>query len=140
MKERVHKTLEALEACSGRSCGLCPYTAPRTSACERMLKADAAALVADLWGIISQPVQNAAQEVQPFTRASILEAARKCVCGEREGEYGTPEDNFAHIANLWGDLPAEGLRGGRLLLPDPARRCGYHDGPDEALPDDGRPV
>lgn len=101
MKERVHKTLEALEACSGRSCGLCPYTASRTSACERMLKTDAAALVADLWGIVSQPVQNAAQEVQPFTRASILEAARKCVCGEREGEYGTPEDNFAHIANLW---------------------------------------
>lgn len=101
MKERVHMILDALEACAGRSCGLCPYTAPRTSACERMLKADAAALIADLWGIISQPVQNAAQEAQPITRASILEAARVCVCGEREGEYGTPEDSFSTIARLW---------------------------------------
>lgn len=101
MKERVHRTLEALEACSGRSCGHCPYTAPRTSACERMLKADATSLIVDLWGIISQPVQNASQKPQPMTRASILETARKCVCGEREGEYGTPENSFSTIARLW---------------------------------------
>ena len=34
-------------------------------------------------------------------RAEILEAARKCVCGEREQDYGTPEDNFQTIAELW---------------------------------------
>lgn len=28
-------------------------------------------------------------------RAEILEQARKCVCGEREREYGRPENNFA---------------------------------------------
>ena len=27
-------------------------------------------------------------------RAEILEAARVCVCGEREQDYGTPENNF----------------------------------------------
>ncbi len=101
MKDRVHKMLTALEACSGRSCGLCPYTSPRTSACERMVKADAAALICDLWGIVSQPVENAAREPQPVTRASILEAARKCVCGEREGQYGNPEDSFSSVARLW---------------------------------------
>lgn len=35
-------------------------------------------------------------------RAEILEAARVCVCGEREQEYGTPEDSFSIIADLWG--------------------------------------
>ena len=37
------------------------------------------------------------------TRASILEAARICVCGDREQDYGSPEDNFRTIANLWID-------------------------------------
>lgn len=34
-------------------------------------------------------------------RAEILEAAQKCVCGQREQDYGTPEDNFTLIASLW---------------------------------------
>jgi len=36
-----------------------------------------------------------------MTRAETLEKARRAVCGEREGEYGSPEDNFARIAKLW---------------------------------------
>lgn len=36
-----------------------------------------------------------------MNRPEILEAAKKCVCGEREQEYGTPENNFALVANLW---------------------------------------
>lgn len=34
-------------------------------------------------------------------RSEILEEARRCVCGEREQEYGTPENNFTLIARLW---------------------------------------
>lgn len=34
-------------------------------------------------------------------RADTLEAARKCVCGERDGQYGSPENNFKIIADLW---------------------------------------
>ena len=34
-------------------------------------------------------------------RAEILEQARKCVCGDREQDYGTPESNFSNIAKLW---------------------------------------
>lgn len=34
-------------------------------------------------------------------RAEILDAARACVCGERELDYGKPEDNFERIAKLW---------------------------------------
>ena len=34
-------------------------------------------------------------------RAEILEAARVCVCGEREQDYGTPENSFTLIGKLW---------------------------------------
>ena len=36
-----------------------------------------------------------------MTRAEILEAARVCVCGEREQDYGTPENNFETIGLFW---------------------------------------
>lgn len=36
-------------------------------------------------------------------RQSILERARECVCGQREQDYGTPENNFGRIARLWSD-------------------------------------
>lgn len=36
-----------------------------------------------------------------MTRTEILEAANRCVCGERDEQYGTPENSFAVIAELW---------------------------------------
>ena len=36
-----------------------------------------------------------------MTREEILKEALKCVNGEREQQYGSPEDNFAVIADLW---------------------------------------
>lgn len=38
-----------------------------------------------------------------MTRKDILAAAERCVCGEREQDYGSPEDNFTVIAYLWAD-------------------------------------
>lgn len=38
-----------------------------------------------------------------MNRKEILEAATKCVCGDREQDYGIPENNFQTIANLWID-------------------------------------
>lgn len=35
-------------------------------------------------------------------RKEILQAAERCVCGRRVQDYGTPEDNFRMIAELWG--------------------------------------
>ena len=40
-------------------------------------------------------------EKRKLTRADILHAAEKCVCGQREQDYGTPENNFETIAELW---------------------------------------
>lgn len=36
-----------------------------------------------------------------MTRREILEQARKCVCGDREQDYGSPEQNFKTIAAFW---------------------------------------
>lgn len=35
------------------------------------------------------------------TRAEILDSAKKCVCEDRNGQYGEPEDNFKSIAEYW---------------------------------------
>lgn len=34
-------------------------------------------------------------------RELILDKAKECVCGQREQDYGSPEDNFNVIADLW---------------------------------------
>lgn len=34
-------------------------------------------------------------------RAEILEAAKNCVCGNREQDYGSPEESFEKIAEFW---------------------------------------
>ena len=34
-------------------------------------------------------------------REEILAAAQKCVCGDREQDYGSPENNFNTIAKMW---------------------------------------
>lgn len=36
-----------------------------------------------------------------MNRLETLKAAAECVCGSREEDYGSPEDNFAVIAALW---------------------------------------
>lgn len=36
-----------------------------------------------------------------MTRAEILKAAERCVCTDRNQQYGEPEDNFRIIAALW---------------------------------------
>ena len=34
-------------------------------------------------------------------RTEILETAARCVCGDREQDYGSPEDSSNTIAGLW---------------------------------------
>lgn len=36
-----------------------------------------------------------------MNRPEILDAAKKCVTGQREQDYGSPERNFERIADLW---------------------------------------
>ena len=51
---------------------------------------------------IAEVVEKYGEDVKrKLTRTDILHAAEKCVCGQREQDYGTPEDNFETIAELW---------------------------------------
>jgi len=34
-------------------------------------------------------------------RSDILQKAEQCVCGQREQDYGSPENNFQVIADFW---------------------------------------
>ena len=36
-----------------------------------------------------------------MTRKETLDAAAKCVCGDREQDYGSAENNFRNIAEFW---------------------------------------
>ena len=36
-----------------------------------------------------------------MTRSEVLQTAEKMVTGQREQDYGTPENNFERIAGLW---------------------------------------
>ena len=47
------------------------------------------------------PTEPVAPTDAPTTRAEILDAAKKIVTGDREKQYGRPEDNFAVIAEFW---------------------------------------
>lgn len=52
--------------------------------------------------ITAEAVEKYGEDVKRrLTRVDILHAAEKCVCGQREQDYGTPEDNFKAIAELW---------------------------------------
>lgn len=42
-----------------------------------------------------------ADEDEKITRSNVLDEAKTIVCGDRETQYGSPEDNFAAVATLW---------------------------------------
>ena len=48
------------------------------------------------------PIGHIAEAGKKVSRVDILDNARAIVTGEREKQYGKPEDNFAIIAELWG--------------------------------------
>ena len=48
-----------------------------------------------------QEVEDDTEKPERPTRKSILEAAERCVCGDRDKQYGSPEDSFRVIAALW---------------------------------------
>jgi len=52
--------------------------------------------------------------MHPKTRPEILEAAKMCVCGDREEDYGSPERNFQTIATMWDAY----LKGGKKTAID----------------------
>ena len=49
-------------------------------------------------------------------REEVLEKAKKCVCGDRDEDYGKPENNFGMIAKLWSVYLSTDITGMMALL------------------------
>lgn len=97
------KILHDLDSCTiKRECSSCSYE--RSAGCTGWLMRDAHALIASMLERVEpacETVQAAPQPPEPWTREKVLDKARECVCGQREQDYGSPEDNFWRIAALW---------------------------------------
>lgn len=99
--DKAMRMITALEICqcgatTPRDCDTkCPYVAESVegTACHEKLMQDAAEFIK------FHTIGN--QEEQPTTRKTILEAAEKCVCHDRQDTHGKPEDSFGAIADLW---------------------------------------
>lgn len=93
--------LRALEICTnedGISCDACPRK--DVFRCVYYLVLDAKELILSLLAEKKDCVMKN-KEPEPWTRQRVLSEAEKCVCGQREQDYGTPEDSFNLIAKLW---------------------------------------
>lgn len=52
--------------------------------------------------VIMEPLQGEGSETPRYhNRKDVLSDAETCVCGHREQDYGSPENNFQIIADLW---------------------------------------
>ena len=51
--------------------------------------------------LLEKPAVDARPKPEPWTRKRVLSEAEKCVCGQREQDYGTPEDSFKKIGTFW---------------------------------------
>ena len=98
--DKAMRMITALEVCqcaeTSRDCNTkCPYVAESVEgiACHEKLMQDAAAFIK------CHTIGN--KEKQPTTRKTILDAAEKCVCQDRQDTHGRPEDSFGAIADLW---------------------------------------
>ena len=95
---------------NGASCKACPFYGFRESvgatSCAKAWHAyrKEAELVLAKWiagGTTVVPLDEPAAQKEPETRREILQAAERCVCGDRDASYGGPGDSFALIASLW---------------------------------------
>ena len=94
--------VKALEICAD-SCGNCedcplgvlPGGVPD---CMNKLIREARKIILSL---LEKPAVDYRPKPEPWTRKRVLSEAEKCVCGKREQDYGTPEDSFNIIADLW---------------------------------------
>lgn len=91
--------LRALELCTddgGCECETCPLAV--VPGCTGELIREARKLILSL---LEKPAVDARPKPEPWTRKRVLSEAEKCVCGQRESDYGTPEDSFEMIGKLW---------------------------------------
>lgn len=97
--------MKALEICAD-SCGNCedcplvvlPGGVPN---CMNQLVREARNLILSERRTVKKAEKEPEPKPEPWTRKRVLSEAEKCVCGQRENEYGVPEDSFEMIGKLW---------------------------------------
>ena len=95
-REDIVKSLEICTDGDGSECETCPLA--DVPGCMNKLIREARDYILSM---LEKPAVDARQESEPWTRKRVLNEAEKCVCGQREQDYGTPEDSFQKIAALW---------------------------------------
>ena len=95
-REDIVKALEICTDGDGSECENCPLAV--VPGCMNKLIRETRKIIISL---LEKPAVDARQESEPWTRKRVLSEAEKCVCGQREKDYGTPEDNFGRIAEFW---------------------------------------
>ena len=95
-REDIVKALEICTDGDGSECETCPLAV--VPGCMHKLVVESRKLILSL---LEKQNAYARQEPEPWTRQRVLKEAEKCVCGQRENEYGVPEDSFEMIGKLW---------------------------------------
>lgn len=96
--------MKAMDICADHcvNCEDCPFVCVPggVPGCMNELVRKARELILSLFAEKKDCVMKN-QEPEPWTRQRVLREAEKCVCGEREQDYGTPEDSFRKIGTFW---------------------------------------
>lgn len=103
--ETFHKLLNKMCGSAGIGCDKCPLDEPRKRAggsCKEYIDEHGLAVryIVKGWAL-ERGLLPDKHGGTPETRREILQAAERCVCGDRDQDYGGPEDSFALIASLW---------------------------------------
>ena len=95
-REDIVKALEICTDGDGSECENCPIAV--VPGCTNKLIREARDYILAL---LEKQNTDARPEPEPWTRKRVLSEAERCVCGQREQDYGEPEDNFGRIAEFW---------------------------------------
>lgn len=95
-REDIMKALEICTDGDGSECENCPLAV--VPGCMNKLILEARDYILSL---LEKPAVDSRPKPEPWTRKRVLREAEKCVCGQREHEYGVPEDSFQKIGNFW---------------------------------------
>ena len=95
-REDIVKALEICTDGDGSECENCPLAV--VPGCMNKLIREARDYILAL---LEKQNADASPKPEPWTRKRVLSEAEKCVCGQREQDYGTPEDSFKKIGTFW---------------------------------------
>lgn len=95
-REDIVKALEICTDGDGSECETCPLAV--VPGCMNKLIRETRKIILSL---LEKPAVDSGPKPEPWTRKRVLSKAEKCVCGQREHEYGVPEDSFEMIGKLW---------------------------------------